>query len=112
MNCSRRGYNNHRPERVRPAVEGSLRRLQLDYLDAYLIHTPFAFRAGDEQYPRDAQGKIQYDPGVGLIETWRAMEVLVDEGRCRSIGLSDIRLPELKEIVAAARIMPAIVQVE
>src|SRR5579871_5781408 len=36
--------NNHRPERVKPAFEASLRKLQLDYVDLYLIHTPFAFQ--------------------------------------------------------------------
>lgn len=104
--------NNHRPERVRPALEASLRRLQLDYLDAYLIHTPFAFRPGDEQYPKDGRGEPAYDKGVTLLETWQAMERLVDEGKCRSIGLSDITLDKLKEIVAAARVKPSVVQVE
>ena len=47
-----------------------------------------------------------------LIETWRALERLVDEGQCRSIGLSDVNLEKLQEIVAAARIKPAVVQVE
>ena len=41
--------NNHRPERVKPAFEASLKRLQLDYVDLYLIHTPFAFQPGDDQ---------------------------------------------------------------
>jgi diketogulonate reductase-like aldo/keto reductase len=103
---------NHRPERVGPALEASLRRLQLDYLDCYLVHTPFAFPPGDDLQPRDGQGRPTYDSGVTLVETWRAMERLVDEGKCRSIGLSDIRLEKLKEIVAAARITPAVVQVE
>lgn len=103
---------NHRPERVRPALEASLRRLQLDQVDCYLIHTPFAFKPGDELQPRDEQGQPVYDSGVTLLETWRAMERLVDEGLCRSIGLSDITLDKLREIVAAARIKPAIVQVE
>src|SRR5271170_5046916 len=40
---------NHRPERVKPAFEGSLKRLQLDYIDLYLIHTPFAFQPGDNK---------------------------------------------------------------
>src|SRR5580658_5253774 len=40
--------NNHRPERVKPAFEASLKRLQLEYVDLYLIHTPFAFQPGDE----------------------------------------------------------------
>jgi alcohol dehydrogenase (NADP+) len=104
--------NNHRPERVTPAFEASLRRLQLDYLDCYLIHTPFAFQPGDEPFPRNEHDEPIYDEGVTLVETWQAMERLVDEGRCRSIGLSDITLPKLKEIVAAARIKPAVVQVE
>ena len=104
--------NNHRPERVKPALEASLRRLQLDHLDGYLIHTPFAFRPGDEQYPKDGRGEPAYDSGVTLLETWQAMERLVDEGLCRSIGLSDITLGKLKEIVAHARILPSVVQVE
>jgi diketogulonate reductase-like aldo/keto reductase len=103
---------NHRPERVKPAFEASLRRLQVDYADCYLIHTPFAFRSGDEQDPRDERGQVIYDPGVTLVETWRAMERLVDEGRCRAIGLSNVNLEKLREIVEAARIKPAIVEVE
>jgi len=102
----------HRPEYVAPAFEASCRRLQVDYLDCYLIHTPFAFQPGDNLDPRDAEGKVIYDTGVTLLETWRAMEKLVDDGRCRAIGVSDITLSALKEIVAAARIKPAVVQVE
>jgi alcohol dehydrogenase (NADP+) len=104
--------NNHRPERVKPAVEASLRRLQLDYLDCYLIHTPFAFEPGDEQYPKRADGQPAYDTGVTLLDTWGAMERLVEEGTCRSIGLSDVRLEHVKWIVANARIKPSVVQVE
>ncbi len=67
--------NNHRPERVRPAFEASLKRLQLDYVDLYLIHTPFAFQPGDEQDPRDQNGKVIYDDGVTLLDTWPRMGV-------------------------------------
>lgn len=103
---------NHRPERVKPAFDASRRRLQLDYVDCYLIHTPFAFRPGDEQDPRDERGQVVYDTGVTLVETWQALERLVDDGRCKAIGLSDITVDKLQEIVAAARIKPAVVQVE
>jgi diketogulonate reductase-like aldo/keto reductase len=103
---------NHRPERVKAAFDASRRRLQLDYLDCYLIHTPFAFRPGDEQDPRDEHGRVVYDSGVTLVETWGALERLVDGGHCKSIGLSDISLEKLREIVAVARIKPAVVQVE
>jgi aldehyde reductase len=104
--------SNHRPERVKPAFEASLDRLGLNYLDLYLIHTPFAFQPGDEQDPRDQNGNILYDRGVTLLETWGAMESLVDSGRCRAIGLSDISLNELLPIYESARIKPAVVQVE
>ncbi|MGH7043040.1 MAG: aldo/keto reductase [Acetobacteraceae bacterium] len=103
---------NHRPERVEPAFDASLRRLQLDHVDCYLIHTPFAFRPGDEQDPRDERGQVIYDRGVTLIETWHALERLVDDGRCPAIGLSDVSLDKLRAVVAGARIMPAVVQVE
>ena len=104
--------NNHRPERVKPAFEGSLKKLQLDYVDLYLIHTPFAFQPGDEQDPRDVNGNVIYDKGVTLLDTWRALEGLVDEGRCKAIGLSDVSLEQTKEIFDAARIKPAVVHVE
>jgi diketogulonate reductase-like aldo/keto reductase len=103
---------NHRPERVKSAFDASRRRLGVDYIDCYIIHTPFAFKPGDEQDPRDEQGRVIYDSGVTLLETWRALERLVDDGHARSIGLSDITLEKLWEIVSAARIKPSVVQVE
>jgi diketogulonate reductase-like aldo/keto reductase len=104
--------NNHRPERVKPAFEASLKRLQLDYVDLYLIHTPFAFQPGDEQDPRDANGNVIYDKGVTLLDTWRALEGLVDGGKCKAIGLSDVTLDQAKEVFEAGRIKPAVVHVE
>jgi diketogulonate reductase-like aldo/keto reductase len=104
--------NNHRPERAKLAIEASLEKLQLEYVDLYLIHTPFAFRPGDEQDPRDAKGDVIYDKGVTLLETWRALEGLVDEGKCKAIGLSNVSLDQVKEIFAAGRIKPAVVHVE
>jgi diketogulonate reductase-like aldo/keto reductase len=104
--------NNHRPERVSPAFEASLRRLQLDYVDLYSIHTPFAFKAGDEQDPRDENGNVIYDDATTLTNTWKALESLVDEGRCKVIGLSNVSLRQLKEVFEIARVKPAVVQVE
>ena len=104
--------SNHRPERVQPAFQASLERLQVNYLDLYLIHTPFAFQPGDEQDPRDKNGNVIYDRGVTLLDTWTALEGLVDHGKCRAIGLSDITLQALIPIYESARIKPAVVQVE
>jgi alcohol dehydrogenase (NADP+) len=102
----------HRPERVEPAFEASLERLRLKYLDLYLIHTPFAFQPGDDFDPRDQNGNVIYDHDVTLVDTWKAMESLVDHGKCRAIGLSDVTLKELLPVYESARIKPAVVQVE
>ncbi|MGZ5901693.1 MAG: aldo/keto reductase [Reyranella sp.] len=104
--------SNHRPERVKPAFEASCQRLKVDHVDCYLIHTPFAFQPGDDQEPKDARGQVIYDSGVTLGETWQALERLVDEGRCGAIGLSNVNLEKLQEIVEGARIKPAVVEVE
>src|ERR1700722_2461973 len=103
---------NHRPERVKPAFETSLKKLQLDFVDLYLIHTPFAFQPGDDQDPRDANGNVIYDKGVTLLDTWRAMEGLVSEGKCKAIGISDVSLAQVQDIVKNAKIKPAVVHVE
>ena len=103
---------NHRPDRVEPAFEASLDRLGLAYLDLYLIHTPFAFQPGDNQDPRDQSGNVLYDQDVSLLDTWQALETLVDHGKCRAIGLSDITLDRARHIYESARIKPAVVQVE
>jgi len=104
--------NNHRPERVRPALQASLDRLGLDTVDLYLMHTPFAFAPGDDQDPRDSAGAVVYDDGVTLAETWGAMESLVDQGLTRAIGLSDINVDDTRTVVDTARIKPAVVEVE
>ena len=103
---------NHRPERVKAALEGSLSRLGLDEVDLYLMHTPFAFKPGEDQDPCDAEGNIVYDTGVTLLETWNAMESLVRQGLCRAIGVSDIDQDRLASLYKAAAVKPSVVQVE
>jgi diketogulonate reductase-like aldo/keto reductase len=61
--------NNHRPDRVQPALQASLDRLRLDAVDLYLVHTPFVFKPGDDQDPRHPHGAVIYDDGVTLQET-------------------------------------------
>jgi len=104
--------NNHRPERVQPAIESSRGRLQVDCIDLYLVHTPYAFLPGDEQDPRDEHDNVIYDRETTLMDTWRAMERLVDRGLCKAIGLSDVNLGQLREVFEQARIKPSVVQIE
>jgi len=94
---------NLRPEAVRAACEGSLRKLGVDAFDLYLVHAPEAWRhvgplldaeeAGWEELerralPRDAQGNPAADD-VPLAETWQAMRDLVRRGLAEGIGVSN-----------------------
>jgi len=94
----------HLKERVRPAVERSLGRLRLDYLDLYLIHWPISLKKGE-----DGKDVLLDTP---LMETWRAMEELVDEGKIHSIGVSNFSIKHLEEILANGRIKPTVNQIE
>ena len=65
----------------------TLKDLQLEYLDLYLIHWPIAFKSGDNNFPKDEEGKMLYSD-VHYKETWAEMENGVDEGLLKSIGIT------------------------
>ena len=77
-------------ERTKRAFERSLQRLQLDYLDLYLIHQPY----GD------------------VYGSWRAMEELYREGRVRAIGVSNFQPDRLMDLIVHNKVVPAVNQVE
>lgn len=92
-----------RPEDVREGLRTTLSDLGLDYLDLYLIHWPVVWKRGT---------LMQSDPGASIVECWRVLEAAVDEGLVRSIGVSNFNEDQMEELVAAARIMPAVNQIE
>lgn len=77
-------------ERTLKAIDKSLRRLQLDYLDLYLIHQPYS----------DVHG------------SWRAMEDAYKSGKLRAIGVSNFQPDRLMDIIAFNEIVPAVNQIE
>lgn len=106
---------NHDPAHVRAACERSLKSLQLDYLDLYLIHWPLAWEHTNAELeplcPVDGVGQIRH-ASVALHRTWAAMEALVDDGLVRAIGVSNYDICVLNDLLSYARIKPAVNQVE
>ncbi|TGZ71671.1 hypothetical protein CRM22_002508 [Opisthorchis felineus] len=101
-----------RPELVKKGCQKSLTDLKLSYLDLYLIHWPVALQPGDANFPRAVNGQDLLIDDVPLLDTWRAMEQLVDEGLVKSIGLSNFNRRQIDMIMKGARIKPVNLQVE
>ena len=83
---SDQGYNS-----TLKALENSLRRLSLSYVDLYLIHWP-------------VQGRI--------IETWKALINILKDNKSRSIGISNYSIKEIKETMQSSNIVPSVNQIE
>ena len=77
-------------EKAKKAFEASLKRLQLDYLDLYLLHQPFG----------DVHG------------SWRALEKLYKEGKVKAIGVSNFYPDRVMDLIMANEVVPAVNQIE
>jgi 2,5-diketo-D-gluconate reductase A len=87
------GY--HRPDDARRAFERTLTELDTDYVDLFLIHWPLPTR---------------YDGDY--VSTWRTLEEFKDDGRARSIGVSNFQVPHLQRVLADGVVSPAVNQIE
>jgi aldehyde reductase len=101
----------HRPDLVEPAVRTTLKNLGLAYIDMYLIHWPMAYKEDGPLFPTTADGKVAFSD-VDYLDTWKAMEALVDAGLAKSIGISNFNAKQVDRVCAAARIQPATNQIE
>ena len=81
------------------AFSNSLQRLNMDYVDLYLIHWPVT-----KDYADEWQSRIK--------ETWKAMEKLYNEGKIRAIGVSNFLVHHLEELILGCEIKPMVNQIE
>jgi diketogulonate reductase-like aldo/keto reductase len=102
-----------RPQHVPHFVEKSLKALQLDYLDLYLVHLPIGLQyVDDEQIWPTKDGQILIDFETDLEAIWKAMEAQVEKGLVRSIGVSNFSISQIERIMKISKIQPANHQVE
>ncbi|MFN5275433.1 MAG: aldo/keto reductase [Planctomycetota bacterium] len=110
----------HRKEHVRRACERSLKDLQIDYLDLYLIHFPIAlaYVPFEHRYPAgwhydpESESPRMIPDAVPICETWETMERLVQAGLVRTVGVSNFGTSLLRDVLSYASIRPSVLQVE
>ncbi|XP_021364266.1 alcohol dehydrogenase [NADP(+)]-like [Mizuhopecten yessoensis] len=97
-----------RPSDVAFSMSESLRKLRMSYVDLFLIHTPMAFKKPED--PNNVfpvkDGRLDTEQKVDIEGVWKEMEKLVDQGKTKSIGISNLNAAQLERIRKVARIMP------
>jgi len=93
-------WNNEKDD-VEKSLRAALSRLQMDYVDLYLIHWPMGYYDNDNN--------LILKP---LYKTWREMEECVKKGLCKSIGVSNFNVQLLLDLWSYAEIKPAVNQIE
>lgn len=106
--CSKLWCSDAHPDLVLPAIQRSLENLQLEFLDLYVIHWPVSCRPGCYDFPIQKADFLPMD----FEAIWAAMEECQKLGLTKSIGVSNFSCKKVSDILAIAKIPPAVNQVE
>jgi len=102
--------NAHIKDDVQPALENTLKDLQLDYLDLYLIHWPVALKPG-VGFPSSEDDFLSLKE-VPTAVTWSGMEECNKAGLAKHIGVSNFSIKKIKELLTVCDILPEVIQIE
>ncbi|EFW16594.1 Glycerol 2-dehydrogenase (NADP(+)) [Coccidioides posadasii str. Silveira] len=105
----------HEFDEVQWSLNNSLKNLQLDYVDLFLVHWPIAAEKDENYMPKlgpDGKYVIKEELTKNPEPTWRAMEALYNAGKARAIGLSNFTIPGIKQILSFAKVAPHVNQIE
>ncbi|MDT0644779.1 aldo/keto reductase [Zunongwangia sp. F363] len=102
--------DSHKKEDVIPALKQTLKDLQLDYLDLYLIHWPVAFKKGIG-FPKNDEDYYSLEE-VPITETWEAMIEAKKQGLVKHIGVSNFSIKKLQDLMDKTDENPEMDQVE
>jgi diketogulonate reductase-like aldo/keto reductase len=97
------------PNKVEHFMKLSLKALNMEYVDLYLVHSPvgFVYVSDNELVPKGADGSVLIDNSTDLLAIWKEMEAQVDAGRAKAIGVSNFTPAQIERVVKLARIQPA-----
>lgn len=102
--------NNFHPDDVERALDESLADLDTPYVDLLMMHYPVTFKRGEDRFPRDASGKMLLGETT-YVDTWKAMEKLLQTGKVKTLGVSNFSKGELETLMRECEVVGSCHQV-